>query len=194
MKVQKPLHARLEEKGWSQEEIDNAMHIIHHPDKQEKHIQFSKDMNWIIYWTVILVLTICNFLISLVLIPFLLILKPTLIEIIVVVLGFVFGLFFNHLIWEIEHVEKKHHYVAALLIPVIAIANIFFMVTVADGLAIQAKELIGIEGIHENPFLVSILYVGAFTLPYIFTLIRYQLGKHKHSHNITEDYEPKKEE
>ena len=70
MKVHKPLHLRLADKGWSQEEIDKTMHIMHDPDKKEKHLKFAKDMNWVIYWTVLLVLTISNFLVSLVLIPF----------------------------------------------------------------------------------------------------------------------------
>lgn len=194
MKVHKPLHLRLAEKGWSQEEIDKTMHIIHDPEKENKHIRFKKDMNWIIYWTVLLVLTISNFLVSLVLIPFLLAMKPTLIEIIVGVLGFIFGLIFNHLIWGLEHIERKHHYAAALFIPSIAVANIIFMVTVAKGMARQAADVIGTVAIHESAILISLIYVGAFIAPYLFSLIRYHIGKHEHSHDESkQEYIPSHE-
>jgi uncharacterized membrane protein len=191
MKVHKPLHVRLAEKGWSQEEIDKTMHMMHHPDKKEKHITFSKDMNWIIYWTVLLVLTISNFLVSLVLIPFLLAMSPRLIEIMVVVLGFIFGLIFNHLIWGLEHIERKHHYAAALFIPAIAVANIIFMVTIAKSMAEQAADIVGLAAVEENAVLISLLYVGAFILPYLFSVIRYSIGKHEHSHDTTkQEYIP----
>jgi len=174
--MQRPLHERMREKGWSEEEIQKTMNIMHSHEKVEKHIGMKKEMNLIIYWSVLLVLTVCNFLISVVLIPMLLILKPGWMELIVIIIGFVLGLLFNHLLWDIEHIEKKHHFAAAIFMPLIAIINMFIIVNIANSIEEQVQNISGVPfGVHENPFIISLLYIGAFIAPYAFSMIKYEI-------------------
>ena len=180
MEMHGPLRTRLAEMGWSQEEIEKTVQMMEQPEKKEKHAAITKNMDWIIYWTVLLVLTISNFLVSLVLIPFLLAMSAAFMEIMVVALGFIFGMIFNHLIRGLEHIDEKHHYAAALFIPAIAVANIIFMVTVANSIAEQAADLIGLVAAEKNAVVISLFYVGAFITPYIFSLIWHHTRKKAH--------------
>jgi hypothetical protein len=160
----KTLRERLVEKGWAEDEIKKTESMVYGEGKQEKHIGFKEEMNKIVYWTTLLVLTIANFLISLVLIPFLLVMKPYQLGIIVGLLGFMFGLMFNLIVRDIEHIETKHHVAAAVFIPTLALINMFVMVSISNNLSTRLSLQI-----HENPWLISVIYVAAFLVPYIYS-------------------------
>ncbi len=157
----------MREKGWSEEEIKNALNKVYSPEKEEKHIEYKKEMNKVVYWTTLLVLTVANFLVSIVLIPFLLVLKPYQLGMIVAVMGLVLGLLFNLVIRDVEHIETKHHVVAAIFIPSVALINVFVMVSIGNSLS----QTLGIAG-HENPVLISLAYICAFLVPYIISEFR----------------------
>ena|SRR3990170_184525 len=161
------LKKKLSAKGWTEDEITKTVDMIYSSEKQEKHIDYKKQMNFTIYWMVILVLIVCNFLITVLLIPFLLLISSWMISFLIVVLGFVFGLIFDFLVRDIEHVERKHHIAAAVLIPILSIANIFIMEMVANKIA----EYMNIS-FSQSPLLVSVLYVVPFLLPYLFSMYR----------------------
>ncbi|MCX8146963.1 MAG: hypothetical protein N3D84_00670 [Candidatus Woesearchaeota archaeon] len=146
--------------------------MLYSEGKAEKHLEFKKRFNFTVYWTVLLVLTIGNFLISVILIPFLLVFKPVHLALIVSILGIIFGLMFNLIIRDIEHIEKEHHLIAAIFIPSIALINIFVMVNIANNLAARLKL-----PAHENAFLISLLYVIVFIIPYVFSEIKDFLKK-----------------
>ena len=157
----------LRKKGWSNEEIEKTIDIMDSEEKQQKHVQMKKDMNKVIYWTVLLVLTIGNFLISIIMIPFLLLLETYQVEVIVITIGLVFGLLFNLIIRDIEHIEPKHHLGAAVFIPALAIINIFVMVSVANSFSAR----LSLET-SKNPVVVSLFYIGAFILPYVLSSLK----------------------
>ncbi|MBD3313230.1 hypothetical protein GF345_02205 [Candidatus Woesearchaeota archaeon] len=158
---------QLMEKGWTEEEITKTLQMAHGEGKEEKHIEYKKEMNKTVYWATLLVLTVSNFLISIVLIPFLLVMQPLQLSVIVIVLGLIFGLMFNLVILDIEHIKNHHHLLAAVFIPGIALVNVFVMVSIANGFG----DRIGLES-HENPMLISIIYIAAFLLPYIYSQFR----------------------
>jgi len=170
----KGLKERLIERGWSEAEAHRVHEIMHSKENVEKHITIKQNMNLTLYWMSLIVLTICNLLVSLVLIPFLLVLKSFFVDIIAVILGVVFGLLFNLVINDIEHIEIKHHLVAAVFIPSLAIVNVFIMVNVANRFA----EILKLD-IHRNPLIISILYATAFIVPYIITVVRNDVFKKK---------------
>lgn len=155
------LKDRLISRGWAEEEAEKTMQIIHSDEKKLKHIGYKTSMNFVVYWTVLLVLTLANFVVSIVLVPFLLILKPFFVEIIAGVLGAIFGLLFNLIIRDIEHIETKHHLAAAIFIPAVAIINIFVVVNVSNSIA-QRINL----PLKQNPIFVCLIYVAMFLLPY----------------------------
>lgn len=163
----KLLHERLREKGWSEQEIAKTMTLMQTPEKVEKHVSLERTMNFGMYWMFLIMLTIINFFVSITLIPFLLILKVTQLFSMVAVLGIGFGMLFNVLIWDIEHLETRHHVGAALFLPILAIVSITLIVTAANTMA---EGIIG--GVHQNAVLIAGIYVLSFLLPYLVSVIR----------------------
>ena len=175
----KSFKERLIERGWSEAEAQHAHNIVSDPDRQQKHLPMKQDMSLILYWMVLTVLTVCNFLIAVVLIPFLLVLTPLQVIFIVLVLGLVFGLLFNLLIFDIEHVELKHHYAAAVFIPAMAILTMYLMTSVANKFAVRIQS-----GGHESPFIIGLVYVVSFLGPYGVSLIKLYLRKKQEKQTV----------
>ncbi|PIN86444.1 hypothetical protein COV19_04775 [Candidatus Woesearchaeota archaeon CG10_big_fil_rev_8_21_14_0_10_44_13] len=176
------LRNNLLKRGWAKEEVDRAMNIMNSEEKRLKHIRYNVGTNFVVYWAVLLVLTIANFLVSIMLIPFLLVMKPFLVEIIVGVMGLVFGLLFNLVIRDIEHIETKHHLAAAVFIPAIAIINIFVVVNVANAITARIKIPLA-----QNPIFVSLIYVVMFLLPYGLNMLREFLSR---NNNVLQSKSP----
>jgi len=157
----KELGESLLEKGWSKEEVEKALETLYREEpKKEKH---RKKMNRILYWSTLILVIIANTIVSIVMVPFLLVLSHASLYFIVAVLGLTFGALFNLLIRDIEHVDPRHHVIAGIFLPTIAIINIYVMVNFAN----RFNEALQISPIHQNPIIVSAVYVIAFLLPYI---------------------------
>ena len=157
---------RLKEKGWSEEDIRKTEEIIERRRREDKSRTYIS-MNRVLYWSAIVVIVLGNFVISMFLIPFLLVLKKITLDIIIITIAFAFGLLFNLLVTDIEHVEKKHHLFAAIMIPLIALINFVMMVNVANSLG----NAMNLPVTRQNPYFISLIYVVAFVLPYLYTLI-----------------------
>ncbi|MBN1157391.1 hypothetical protein JXA85_07240 [Candidatus Woesearchaeota archaeon] len=129
-----------------------------------KRSQIPKEMNKIVYWMSLLVLTISNFFIAVVLIPFLLALSPLQLYLIVMLLGGIMGMIFNHLIKDIEHIEIRHHLFAAFFIPLIGVIDLFIVVNLANRIA---KVLL--ITVQTDALSVSLVFVASFLFPYVVT-------------------------
>jgi len=160
---------RMKKKGWNDEEIDKTLKML---SKYDKHAEYNVSSNRIIYWTVLLVLTISNFLVAVFLIPILLAISTIKFYFLIAALAFIFGLFFDLLIRDIEHLKTKHHVFAAVFMPVMAVLNLFVMIGVTNKLVDILKI-----GQHEDPIFASFIYVFVFMLPYVINTIREELGR-----------------
>jgi hypothetical protein len=157
----KELKQSLLEKGWSLEEVEKALDTVYRDEpKKEKH---RKKMNRILYWSTLILVIVANTIVSIIMVPFLLVLSTFSLYFIIGILGLVLGSLFNLLIRDIEHVDPKHHVVAGVFLPAIAIVNIYIMVNFAN----RFNEALNISPIHQNPIIVSLIYVIAFLLPYV---------------------------
>lgn len=130
--------------------------------KETKYIHFYKSGSRIIYWMTLLVLTVCNFLVTLALIPFILFLDPLQIYFTVGLLGLVFGLLFNMLVRDIEHLRVHHHMLAIIFIPIMALINFY----VISSIVTRITEPLGLTK-SVNPLLLGLVYAVIFLLPYI---------------------------
>ena len=158
----KSMHQNLSEKGWSSEEIDYTLSRLYDVDKSIKHEKFEQQANPIIYWAFLIVAIIGNFVIAFVFIPFMLILNQGQVLIILATLGLIFGAMFNLLIKDIEKIDYRHHIVAGVFIPAISAITIFVMVGIANNLGHRIQlEII------KNPFIITVTYFLAFSLPYM---------------------------
>jgi hypothetical protein len=157
----KELRESLLEKGWTEEEVEKALDTLYEEQpKKEKH---HKKMNRILYWSTLVLVIIGNTIVSIVMVPFLLVLSSISLYFVISVMGLIFGSLFNLLIRDIEHVDPRHHVIAGVFLPAIAIINIYVMVNFAN----MFNQALNISHIHQNPLLVSAAYVIAFLLPYV---------------------------
>ncbi|MBI4738010.1 hypothetical protein HY772_00305 [Candidatus Woesearchaeota archaeon] len=157
----KSLRQKLIEKGWQEAEIDRTLDILYSEEKQEKHARFAHFSSPIIYWAGLLVAIVGNLLISVVFIPFLMILNSVQLYIILGSMGAIFGAMFNLLLRDIEHIDAKHHVMAGVFIPSIALITIFVMVTLANRFNAIIKN-----PVQHNPYVLSVIYVLAFSAAY----------------------------
>jgi len=151
----------LTKRGWTKKEINDTLKIFREA-KNNKHPAI-KFLDKSVYWIALAAAILGNFIISVVLIPFLLTLKNFHLYLVIVTLGVAFGLLFELLIRSITHLETRHHLFFGFLIPVIAIVNVFVIAIYSKGLE---KKLM-IESAY-NPLLVSVVYGVAFIVPYVF--------------------------
>jgi len=151
---------RLEKRGWSKKEIIKAVEIIRNA-KQNK----SKDAIFIekrIYWILLIITIVANFAISVALMPILMSLKGIFLYFIIITLGIVFGLLFELVIRSIEHLEKRHHQLLVIFIPLIALANIFIISKISNNLT----STLGLANLHDTTT-IALVYAASFVLPYI---------------------------
>ena len=128
-----------------------------------KYPLYKESINRLLYWTTILVLAVCNFLISVLIVPLLLVVNRPAVYITIGALGFFFGFVFNLLISKVGHLEIRHHLFAAVFIPLVSVINIFILVTLTNRISSILKM-----GLEVNSLLIAVIYVGAFMLPYLY--------------------------
>lgn len=166
------LRERLKRKGWSDEDIYKAIEIIEKGKKKKpKNIAF---LDSIVYWLILFVALIGNFIISIILIPFMLAMQGTRLYIIILIIGFAFGAFFDLLIRDLKKVENKEVIIAGIFLPVLALINVIFMVRFSN----YFQQMLGLGAAENNPIIVAVVYVFAFVLPYaIRSLMSYRMIK-----------------
>ncbi len=163
----KPLHQRLREKGWTEEEIKKTIDILYSEEKQIKHLAFQKGAHPLLYWIGLVIAIIANFILAVAFIPFLMMLNSIQVYIILAVVGFIFGSIFNVIIKDIEHIDTKHHIVAGASIPAIALVTVYIMTQIAN----RFNTIIQ-NDISHNPLFISLIYLFTFSAPYVFYKIK----------------------
>ncbi len=149
---------QLLEKGWNEKEIQRAQAIL--SDTQHHDVHFAK----IVFWTAIVVVIFANLMVSLVLIPFIVVFESWALYLVVILLAGSIGFLYNYLITDIGHLERHHHVAASIIIPIIALANMLITVTVSNRFMVELK----IPNTAHDPWIVSIVFMAAFILPFVF--------------------------
>ena len=143
---------RLKEKGWTDDDIQKAVSIIEQGKiKKPKKIAF---LDSIVYWIVLLVALIGNFIISIILIPFMLTMQGIRLYTIIFIIGFAFGAFFDLLIRDIEKLQQKDVIIAGVFLPILAIINVSLMVKFSNFLQATIK----INNVAQSPIIISETY------------------------------------
>lgn len=170
----------LLKKGFSKKEAQKTIDIIKEAEeKKSPKIRFA---DTVIYWILLVVAIIGNMIISIILIPFLLAFKKLPLYVTIIILAAAFGFLFDQLIRNIEHLKNKHHVVAWIFIPALAVIDTYYMTSFANHLTETLKLPLSLN----SPLLISIIYVVAFILPYfIHNLIKLPKIKRVASENRT---------
>lgn|SRR3989338_2245892 len=159
----------LLKKGWTEKEILKAERILKSTATRE--ISFSK----LVFATTLVVIIFANIIVSLVLIPFLVVFDSWLLYSLVIILAGLVGFLYTFLISNITHLEQKHHLLATLIIPLIAIVNLFVMVFVSNKYVLEMKGQLA----QHNPWIISIVFALAFITPSIIEHIRLHIKAKK---------------
>ena len=151
---------RLEKKGWNKKEIIKTVGIIRNAkqNKTKENLFLEKR----IYWILLAVIVTANFAISVALIPILMALNGMPLYFTIILLGIIFGLFFELVIRSIEHLERKHHLFLAVLIPLTALANAFAISNTSNNLS----KTLNLTNMH-NSMAIALAYASSFVLPFI---------------------------
>ncbi|HLC52468.1 MAG TPA: hypothetical protein VJI98_04455 [Candidatus Nanoarchaeia archaeon] len=146
----------LNQKGWTKEEIQEAQSVL---DRAKHHdVHFSK----IVFWSALLVIILGNITVSLILLPFLIVFNSWILYSVVVIIALVMGSLYSFLIMDIGHLEKKHHILATIIIPIIAFSNLLVIVLISNT---YMSEL-AITNTPHNQWIVSAVFVVAFAIPF----------------------------
>ena len=152
----------MPEDKWAQKDILKAEKVLKKFSRQD--VFYGR----LVFWSAIFVVVIANLLVSVILIPFLAVLNKWFLDLILVMMALVMGFIYNFLITNIGHLEDHHHILAAIIVPVIAVANVFFVVQIAN----MMIESVQIANARQNPWIIGILYGGFFILPYVVARLR----------------------
>ncbi|MFH1053302.1 MAG: hypothetical protein V1740_02680 [Candidatus Woesearchaeota archaeon] len=161
------LEKKLKKKGWNQRDIKKSVRILKNSKKKrEKHV---KVLDKLIFVFVFIVAVIANIVMSIFLIPLLIVMESTSsFFLIIVSLALISGVIFTFLIYEIESLEKKHHILLGVIVPLIALVNIIIIVFISNRLLDQLNTF----KVHQNPLIVPVIYIIFFLLPYIISLLK----------------------
>jgi hypothetical protein len=153
---------KFREKGWSEAEIKRVEKIVHREEKED--VFFSK----IVFWSALVVIIFANLIVSLIMVPFLIVMNQWMMYLMVVVLAGTIGFLYNFLITDIGHLEKKHHISAGIIVPILAILNMVIVVIISNRFILE----LDIKNSPFNPFIVSGVFAVAFIVPYLISLFR----------------------
>ena len=159
--------SKLIQKGWSKAELNRAADIIAHAEESKSaSMQFVEKLA---FWVTLLVAILGNLIISVVMVPFLLLLSGAGLYFTVLIIGFTFGILFNVIIHYIEDLGEGQHIIAGAFIPALALINIYIITHFSNKLEV----LLMLQTPAHSPFAVSITYVIAFILPYLLKHFRH---------------------
>lgn len=146
------LAERLHAKGWSQAEIDHALH--HMQIAEERKTPLRKFLEESVYWFILIAIVGVELLFSYLLFPFFAALPSGLGYAASVVLGLVCGVLFGHVLHDIARLESRHH------------AFVLFLATFT---ALGASAYLA-----KHTMSLSIVFSASFILYYSYLWWRYE--------------------
>ena len=129
---------------------------------RKKHIFYAKENHRMMYLISLAILVIASIIGTLVMVPFLIFFSSAQVYIMITIAGVTFGLIFSFMMLDLQHLEQKHHILLGIIVPAIALANIYLMMNLTSRVADFFKI-----GIKHNPYLTGSFYLIGFVLPYL---------------------------
>ena len=144
------MRKKLNLQGWSKKEISHAEGIINKAERtKHPHIKLIDNS---LYWFTLIVGIIGTFIVSMVLIPILIVANNYWSYLLTGFFGLMIGLLIVVIIKDFHWLESHHHIFVSLLIPIIALFNLFVVVMKVNSL----NAFLGIA--QHNPVLIGITY------------------------------------
>ncbi|PIN75825.1 hypothetical protein COV18_01435 [Candidatus Woesearchaeota archaeon CG10_big_fil_rev_8_21_14_0_10_37_12] len=118
-------------------------------------------LNAIVYWLLLILAIVGNFIVSVVLVPFLLMLKGWFLFASLFFIGLSFGWLFSFIIHSLEELEVQQKIIASVFIPCLALINVGMMAILANRLI----EILNLTTPPHNAALVGAVYVLGYVIP-----------------------------
>ncbi len=160
------LKEAVAQKPWSPEEKERVLGIIERGRKKKS--QKIKFLDEVVYWVFLIISILGNFIFSVVLVPFMLILTGFYLFAVLFIIGFAFGMLINSIMREMQKIEAKKHIIPILLIVALALINVYIITTFTNRLEV----LLEVATPAHDPIMISATYSLAFILPYLFSEYR----------------------
>lgn len=119
-----------------------------------------------VYYLTLFVMIFLIFFLSIIAVPFLMLMKTFSLFVFLFLLGASFGTVFDIVLYILEKIQKPK-FMPEIFIPAIALISTFIITHFSNDLA----KYSGLR--MHDPLLVSIAYAGAFVLPYIIHKINF---------------------
>ncbi|MBW3014715.1 hypothetical protein KY335_05775 [Candidatus Woesearchaeota archaeon] len=159
------LATRLKKRGWTDAEVKKALSIMY--SKGARESIHAPRMNRIMYWAALILAIIGNFMVCVALIPVLLVISDITLVAVIFLVGISFGALFTILIKDIEFVDPRHHVIAGIFLPALAVIIMFVTIRLTNKIVAKQTSTIFLQ--HNN-IMVPIVYVIAFMLPYLISI------------------------
>jgi len=153
-------------KEWSSELAARSQDILIRADKTKPH--WIKSVDSALYWVLLFIAIVGNFILSVVLVPFLLVLKGGSLYLSLFFIGLSFGFIFSFILHGIDKLQTTQHIMASIFIPSIALINVGIFAVLSNKLI----EVLKLSTPPHNAVLVGATYVFGYVLPYAFVHAR----------------------
>jgi len=137
----------------------------------QKQKETAASLELLVYWSSLAMLALFNLVGVFFMIPFIMFFDGVTLFACVAGFGFVFGFLFNLLIMGIEHFKLRHHLIAGLFIPVLAVVDIVLIVRIVE----RINMMLAIP-LNINIPVIVMAFIFSFVLPYLFSVVT---GRHK---------------
>ncbi|MBI4143627.1 hypothetical protein HY486_00060 [Candidatus Woesearchaeota archaeon] len=152
------LETRLKQKGWSNEDVAKAVRALSRAEEMKS--QKRKFFDSFVYWLGIIFCIVGSMFVGVAVVPFLLIMDGIWLFGFISLIAVSFGSLIGFLLNGVEKIGKQKTVVASIFIPFLALLNIYLITRLSN----LAARTIGLSA--HNPWLISIMYVWMFCLPY----------------------------
>jgi len=151
---------------------------------------FSSSLSKVVYWSGLVVGVVGNLVISTIMVPFFVFLDSRLVYLILCLIGFIFGSLFGILLYDLRYLDVKHHVVASIFIPFMALLNIYVMFSLINYLhrvVFDSNVLSSLNIQTHNPLLMGLLYVVCFMLPIFLSRLKHRKKENSVSSTTTSE-------
>ncbi len=146
-------------KEWSSDFAARTEQILNSAQKAKS--RWMRFIDSSLYWILLFIAIIGNFIISVVLVPFLLTFKGAPLYFTLFFVGITFGWMFSFILHNLEQLKNKQHIVASVFIPALALINVGIFAILSNKLIILLK----LSTPPHSPFLIGAAYVFGYVIP-----------------------------
>ena len=106
---------------WAEEHVKRAERSV-----SKKIVQY-KQQHRVSFWILMGVTIAIHLLLSATVVPFLLVFRSYFFDVVVLLIALIFGMLYAFMIGQVLHLERHHHVLALLVVPLFAVAHVIYL-------------------------------------------------------------------